>query len=500
MPSFSTRCATLFHQLDGAWMQFATGLVQEERDRYAPVALARDAPVGTPGDHSVQARLAPARDEFGLGDGFQRSLAQGSTLPGLLVHADEPLRGGAIDQRRLVPPAVHVAVIDGFVGQQAADLFQLGHHVGVGLPDELAAEERQRVDVDAVALHRAEDVVVAHPVALAGIEVVFAVGRRRVDDTGAGIEGHVVGQVDRRQALVERMAEVDQFQRLALGGGDHLALALVARQAGLDQGLGQHQVTIAGIDQRVVDLRMHVQRLVGRDGPGRGGPDDDLRRLVQGRQAEGRGQLVGIRHREADVDGRRLLVGVLDLGLGQRRTTVEAPVDRLQALEHEVLLDHFREGADFVRLVGEIHGLVGVVPLAEHAQADEVGLLPFDLLGCVFAAQFAGLVRRKILAVGGLDLVLDGQAVAIPARHIGRVVARQGLGADNDVLENLVDRVTDVNAAVGVRRAIVQDELRTVAANGPQLLVQTDVVPELEGFRLALGQAGFHWEGGFRKV
>lgn len=91
----------LFHQLHGAWMQFATGLVQEERDRYAPVALARDAPVGTPGDHSVQARLAPARDEFGLGDGFQRSLAQGSTLPGLLVHADEPLRGGAIDQRRL---------------------------------------------------------------------------------------------------------------------------------------------------------------------------------------------------------------------------------------------------------------------------------------------------------------------------------------------------------------------------------------------------------------
>ncbi|MDF5910218.1 hypothetical protein P4117_13600 [Pseudomonas aeruginosa] len=46
----------------------------------------------------------------------------------------------------------------------------------------------------------------------------------------------------------------------------------------------------------------------------------------------------------------------------------------------------------------------------------------------------------------------------------------------------------------------MQDELRTVAANGPQLLVQTDVVPELQGFRLALGQAGFHWEGGFRKV
>lgn len=93
--------------------------------------------------------------------------------------------------------------------------------------------------------------------------------------------------------------------------------------------------------------------------------------------------------------------------------------------------------------------------------------------------------------MGGLDLVLDGQAVAIPARDIGRVVARQGLGADNDVLENLVDRVTDVNAAVGVRRAIVQDELRTVAANGPQLLVQTDVVPELQGFGSRWGRPAF---------
>jgi hypothetical protein len=53
--------------------------------------------------------------------------------------------------------------------------------------------------VHAVALHRAEDLVVLHAVALAGAEVLDAVGRRRVHDAGAGIERHVVAEIDRRE-------------------------------------------------------------------------------------------------------------------------------------------------------------------------------------------------------------------------------------------------------------------------------------------------------------
>jgi hypothetical protein len=65
-----------------------------------------------------------------------------------------------------------------------------------------------------------------------------------------------------------------------------------------------------------------------------------------------------------------------------------------------------------------------------------------------------------VLAVGLLDLVLDRQAVAVPARHIGRVETGQRLGADDDVLEDLVHRVADVDVAVGVGRAVVQHEAR----------------------------------------
>ncbi|MCY1405763.1 hypothetical protein D9M71_210090 [compost metagenome] len=483
-----------FHQLDGARVQLTGGLVQEERDRYAPVALARDAPVRAAGDHAVQACLAPGGNEFGLVDGGQGAVAQRGALLRLFVHADEPLRSGAVDQRSLVAPAMHVAVADDLVLEQRAHFFQLGDDGRVGLPDELTAEERQVLHIHAVALNGAEDVVVAHAVLFAGTEVVLAVGRRGVDDAGTGAQFDILGQVDGRQALVEGVAEADQVQRFALGGGDDLAFQAVARKTGFHQLFGQHQQARAGIHQRVVEFGVDVQGLVGRNGPGGSGPDDDGGRLGQARQAEGRSQLVGVFDREGHVDGVGLLVGVLHLGLSQGRAAIEAPIHRLQALEHEAVLDHLGQGADLACLVGEGHGLVGVAPVAQHAQADEVGLLALDLLGGVGTAQLAGLVRGQVLAMGGLDLVLDRQAVAVPARHVGGVVAGQGLGTDDDVLEDLVDRVTDVNAAVGVGRAIVQDELRATFADLPQLAVQIDAVPALQQFRLALGQTGLHRE------
>src|SRR5690606_30860199 len=226
---------------------------------HAPVALTGDTPIGTTGDHAVQTGLAPGWNELGLLDGIQRAGTQGAAafrdlvhaddplgddpvhqrapvapavqvavldaaVFGDLVHADEPLGGGPVDQRGLVAPAVHVAVLDGFVLEQRADFVELGDDVRVGLPDELAAEERQVADVDAVALYRVENVVVLHAVRLAGTEVVLTIGRRGVNDTGTGAGLHIVGQVDRREALVEGVAEADVLQRPPLATGDDGAL------------------------------------------------------------------------------------------------------------------------------------------------------------------------------------------------------------------------------------------------------------------------------------
>lgn len=99
------------------------------------------------------------------------------------------------------------------------------------------------------------------------------------------------------------MVEVDQFQCFVFGGGDYFVFVLVVCQVGFDQGFGQYQVVIVGIDQCVVDFWMYVQCLVGWDGLGCGGLDDDLCWFVQGCQVEGCGQFVGICYWEVDVDG-----------------------------------------------------------------------------------------------------------------------------------------------------------------------------------------------------
>ena len=98
------------------------------------------------------------------------------------------------------------------------------------------------------------------------------------------------------------------------------------------------------------------------------------------------------------------------------------------------------------------------------------------------------------------DLVLDRQAVAVPARHIGRIESGLGFGADDDVLEDLVDRVPDVDVTVGVRRAVVQDELGTAGRNLSQLLVALLRLPLGQPARFAPGQIAAHGERGIEQI
>src|SRR5690606_13271940 len=100
------------------------------------------------------------------------------------------------------------------------------------------AKERQVRYVDPMALHRAEDVVILHAVLLAGAEVVFTVSRRRMNDASTSTRFNIFSQIHRREALVERMAEADELQRLTLAASDDLALQFVPSQTGFDKFLG----------------------------------------------------------------------------------------------------------------------------------------------------------------------------------------------------------------------------------------------------------------------
>ncbi len=203
----------LFDQFGGARVRLAGLLVQEERDRHAPVALARDAPVRPGLHHAFEPGAAPRREELGLVDGALGDPAQGRRFlmlafagagtDGAVLHADEPLRRGAEDDRRLVPPAVRVAVLDSFLFQQSTARFQFLQHQRVGFPDRPAGQfadrqRRRRGDEAAVVADR---VVHRQAVLAADVVVVDTVRRGGVHQAGAGLGGDVRAADDGDVAL-----------------------------------------------------------------------------------------------------------------------------------------------------------------------------------------------------------------------------------------------------------------------------------------------------------
>ena len=190
---------------------------------------------------------------------------------------------------------------------------------------------------------------------------------------------------------------------------------------------------------------------VAGQGPDRRRPDDeeelavvDVRQLAE-----------VIVHRELHVHGRARIVLILDLRLGEGGLIVRAPVHGLEALVDVAILIH----------------------LAEHTHL--VGLEALVLLD---------------------DGALDGHAVVVPAGDVGRVVAAHGVGADDEVLERLVERVAHVDVAVGERRAVVQAEARLAVVLFEHFVVQVHVVPALEHLGLPLGKAGAHGKVCFRQI
>ena len=345
---------------------------------------------------------------------------------------------------------------------------------------------------------------------LAGEVVVHAVAGRAVDDARAVVEGDVVG--------------VDELARLALVAKDRLLVAVV--REGLARGapglavLAAHELDLAvaklsgaalgerlghDLGAAVVDER-HVGGLgvaddgvVGGKGPRRGGPDVHEELAGPGLQA--------LRHRghlKAHEDGGADLVAVLDLRLGEGRVAVRAPVHGLGALRDGAGVEDGLEDLDVGGVVVVHVGEVGVVPLAEDAQALEALALGVHLLDGHLAAELADLLGGKLVellrAEHGLDLVLDGLAVAVPAGDVRRLVAAHGPVAVDDVLGDLVLRVAQVDGAVGVRGAVVQDELLVPLVLGDHLLVDVVLLPHGQALGLVLSQAGAHGKARARQV
>ena len=329
---------------------------------------------------------------------------------------------------------------------------------------------------------------------------------RVVDDTGTVIDTDVIGQqCHALNTVKDRLLIVNVMEGL---GGNHIGLAVDHNRgvlpakllAALGSQVLEHDLGAAVVlNGDVGGTGLERNCLVGGDGPRRGRPDDKVNRAVEVLEAGGLGG-----HLKAHEDGRARLVGVLNLGLSKCGMAVLAPVDGLVTAIDHALVEHGLENLDVGGVMLVIERQIGVVPIAEHAQATEAGLLQLDVLDSELVAKLADLSRGGLVELLGaellLDLMLDRLAMAVPTGDIGNLIALHHPVTVDHVLGDLVHGVADVDRAVGVRRAVVQHELLVTLVLLQNLLVDLVVLPVLESLGLGLGKTGTHGKTGLGQI
>ena len=110
--------------VDAVVLQDLALFVDEDADRHAPGALARQNPVRALFDHGAQAVLTGSRHEAGIVDRLQRARTQRRAVGKVLVHVDEPLRRVAEDHRLLRAPGMRIGMLQPSAGKERVRLDQ----------------------------------------------------------------------------------------------------------------------------------------------------------------------------------------------------------------------------------------------------------------------------------------------------------------------------------------------------------------------------------------
>src|ERR1700736_1319935 len=158
------------------------------------------------------------------------------------------------------------------------------------------------------------------------------------------------------------------------------------------------------------------------------------------------------------------MIVILDLRLGECSLLDDRPEDRLCTFVEPAGEEELADFADDLRLGRVGHGGIGVVPITDDPESLEVALLHLDPMSRELPAFLTELVDRYAVLrlIGGSVLLLDDpfdrQAVAVPARNEGGVLAEHLLRAVDHVLEDLVERSPQMKLAIGIGRAVMKDE------------------------------------------
>ena len=144
-----------------------------------------------------------------------------------------------------------------------------------------------------------------------------------------------------------------------------------------------------------------------------------------------------------------------------------------------------------------------MIPFPEDTEALELLPLNVHIFFRIFPAETAFIRLGQVIFLLTqflVDLMLDGQAVTVPAGHINAVEARHILGLDHHILDNLVECRPQMDVAVGIGGTIMQDIDFPSFRNIADLLINVYFLPHFQHLRFFFREIGSHGKVGFRKI
>jgi hypothetical protein len=209
-----------------------------------------------------------------------------------------------------------------------------------------------------------------------------------------------------------------------------------------------------------------------------------------------------------DVDTRVLdiLVALGDLVARERGAVPRAVRDDLEAFVEQVLVPQpAQRPPDRLDVVGVQRpvGLLEVDPVADPLGQPVPVLEELEYALAALAVELRDAVLLDLRLVLDPELLLDGdlhrQAVAVPAALAVAVEAAHRLKAREDVLEHAREHVVGARAAVGGRRALVEDVRRRALTAAQRLVVDVEPAPALEDLLFEAREVDLFGQGTMRR-
>ena len=441
---------------------FSAIITVESGNRHAPGTLAGNTPILTVTDHIVKTVMAPRGNERCIVHCFQCFFTE-------IIDRSKPLLCRSVNDGVLTTPAVSILVMNGFLSEKHTCMSQFGNTGSFRFPSRFSFDKFARFFCHAaLIIDRTNDLLLQLAcifIFLVNFKVIDTVAGSGMNAACTCIERDVASFKHVYRAVIEfpRMSECRHIPFFArhFTAGKFVIFNLAIRHSRRSKFL-IHEIIFVGIEimhPYISKFRIDGNIQVRRNGPRRSRPDD----RKKFRQIDPfRPEIFNIQSREFYINGRRFSVLIFDFRFCQRRFTVRAPVNRFLALVNIAFIGHFTENFNLPCFQMGIESDITVFKIADNTHADKIGFLDFNPFLCIRKALAAEFQRRHIGPVLSRIFqhrILNRQPVGIPAGHIIDLISCHMAVTDDNILQRLIQSVTDMNLPVCIRRPVMKNEL-----------------------------------------